>query len=100
MAPASYHKKIMALVAFTTTSLKAFACIWALVTFAVGASFVSAANDSCRCLFFQFVLVFSTDSLMIIWLSVGNHFVTHTDLTSGNAVIAAGVLTWLYFVAV
>ncbi|XAO21435.1 hypothetical protein I312_100186 [Cryptococcus bacillisporus CA1280] len=67
----------MALVAFITTSLKAFACIWALVTFAMGASFVSAANDS-----------------------FGDHFVTHTDLTSGNAVIAAGVLTWLYFVAV
>lgn len=37
---------------------------------------------------------------MVIWLSVGNHFVTRTDLTAGNAVIAAGVLTWLYFVAV
>lgn len=67
----------MALIPFITTSLKAFACIWALITFAVAASFISTAND----LF-------------------GNHFVTHTDLTAGNAVIAAGVLTWLYFVAV
>lgn len=47
----------MALIPFITTSLKAFACIWALTTFAVGASFISAANDLCWCLFFQLVLV-------------------------------------------
>lgn len=52
MGPASYHKEIMAHVAFITTSLKAFACIWSLMTFAVGASFVSTANDSCRFLLF------------------------------------------------
>lgn len=78
MGPASYHKEIMALVAFITTSLKVFACIWALMTLAVGASFAPTKNDSCQFLFFYFVLVFSTDRLMIIWLSVGNHFVTHT----------------------
>lgn len=53
MGPASYHKEIMTHFAFIITSLKAFACIWALVTFGVGASFVSTVNDSCRCLFFS-----------------------------------------------
>lgn len=52
----------MALIPFITTSLKAFACIWALITFAVAASFISTANDLCWCLFFKLALVVFADS--------------------------------------
>ncbi|WVQ76640.1 hypothetical protein IAR50_006313 [Cryptococcus sp. DSM 104548] len=67
----------MSFILFLTTGLKAFACFWALVTFSVAAAFVSRTNN-----FF------------------GSSYVKSTHLTAGNAIIAAGVLAFLYFFGV
>ncbi|ODN75200.1 hypothetical protein L202_06397 [Cryptococcus amylolentus CBS 6039] len=67
----------MSFIPLLTTGLKVFACFWALITFSVAAAFVSKAND-----FF------------------GSSYVQATKLTAGNAIIAAGVLAFLYLIAV
>ncbi|WWD21938.1 hypothetical protein CI109_106426 [Kwoniella shandongensis] len=67
----------MSFLPLLTTGLKAFAAFWSLVTLAVSAAFIAQSTE-----------VFGSD------------FVNHTNLAAGNALLAASVLAFLYFIAV
>ncbi|TYJ58250.1 hypothetical protein B9479_001075 [Cryptococcus floricola] len=71
----------MSSASLVSTGLKAFACFWAALTFSVAAAFIAKTDD-----FFT--------------LLGGSKYVRSTHLTAGNALIAAGVLAWLYFMLV
>ncbi|WVQ76619.1 hypothetical protein IAR50_006292 [Cryptococcus sp. DSM 104548] len=64
-----------------STSLKALACLWAVLTFSVASAFIAKTDE--------FFTPYG-----------GSTYVRSTHLTAGNAIIAAGVLAFLYFVMV